>query len=117
MELWFTEKQTKSLALSAAVSRTIHAERTPYQDLAVIETEQYGRMMVLDGMVMLTEADEFVYHEMIAHVPLSLHQAPREVLVIGGGDGGTVREVLKHQSVTRVVLAEIDERVVEASRR
>ena len=66
---------------------------------------------------MLTEADEFVYHEMIAHVPLSLHQAPREVLVIGGGDGGTVREVLKHQSVTRVVLAEIDERVVEASRR
>ncbi len=117
MELWFTEKQTKALALSTAVSRTIHAERTPYQDLAVIETEQYGRMMVLDGMVMLTEADEFVYHEMIAHVPLTVHPAPREVLVIGGGDGGTVREVLKHRSVTRVALAEIDERVVEASRR
>ena len=73
-------------------------------------------MLVLDGMVMLTEADEFVYHEMIAHVPLAVHPAPREVLVIGGGDGGTVREVLKHRSVTRVVLAEIDERVVEASR-
>ncbi len=117
MELWFTEKQTKALALSTAVSRTIHAERTPYQELAVLETEQYGRMLVLDGLVMLTEADEFVYHEMIAHVPLAVHPAPREVLVIGGGDGGTVREVLKHETVARVVLAEIDERVVEAARR
>jgi spermidine synthase len=116
MELWFTEKQTKALGLSCLVKRTIHAETTPYQELAIIETEQYGRMLVLDGMVMLTEADEFVYHEMIAHVPLSVHQNPRHVLVIGGGDGGTVREILKHESVERVVLAEIDERVVETSR-
>ena len=116
MELWFSERQTKALALSCLVRRTLHSERTPYQDLAVIETEQYGRMLVLDGMVMLTEADEFVYHEMIAHVPLTIHPAPLDVLVIGGGDGGTVREVLKHSAVRRVVLAEIDERVVEVSR-
>ncbi|MGQ9778653.1 MAG: polyamine aminopropyltransferase [Bacillota bacterium] len=117
MELWFTEKQTEALALSLLVTRTLHRERTPFQDLAVLETVQYGRMLVLDGVVMLTEADEFVYHEMIAHVPLLVHPDPRIVLVIGGGDGGTVREVLKHPSVERVVLAEIDERVIEASRR
>ncbi|MGE5527523.1 MAG: polyamine aminopropyltransferase [Patescibacteria group bacterium] len=116
MELWFTEKQTKSLALSLSVKRTIHAEHTPYQELAVIETEQYGRMLVLDGMVMLTEADEFVYHEMMAHVPLALHPAPEDVLIVGGGDGGTAREVLKHREVARVTLAEIDARVVEVCR-
>ncbi|MGE5551336.1 MAG: polyamine aminopropyltransferase [Bacteroidota bacterium] len=116
MELWYTEKQTKALALSCLVKRTIHAEKTPYQELAIIETEQYGRMLVLDGMVMVTEADEFVYHEMIAHVPLAIHPSPRHVLVIGGGDGGTVREVLKHATVERVVLAEIDARVVETAR-
>ena len=116
MELWFTEKQTKSLALSLGVKRTIHAEKTPFQELAILETEQYGRLLVLDGMVMLTEADEFVYHEMLAHVPLCLHQRPERVLVIGGGDGGTVREVLKHGSVQKVVLAEIDARVVETAK-
>ena len=117
MELWFTEKQTDALALSLLVNKTLHRERTPFQDLAVLETVQYGRMLVLDGVVMLTEADEFVYHEMIAHVPLLVHPDPRLVLVIGGGDGGTVREVLKHPSVEKVVLAEIDERVIEVSRR
>ncbi|NLG84098.1 MAG: polyamine aminopropyltransferase [Firmicutes bacterium] len=117
MELWFTEKQTEGLALSLLVTRTLHRERTPFQDLAVLETVQYGRLLVLDGVVMLTEADEFIYHETIAHVPLLLHPEPRIVLVIGGGDGGTVREVLKHPSVEKVVLAEIDERVIEASRR
>lgn len=116
MDLWFTEKQTPNLALSCKVRRTVHSERTPYQELAVVDTEQYGRMLILDGLVMLTEADEFVYHEMIAHVPLSIHEAPRRVLVVGGGDGGTVREVLKHQAVERVVLAEIDARVVEICR-
>lgn len=116
MDLWFTEKQTQALALSCLVKRTIHSERTPYQELSVIETEQYGRMLVLDGLVMLTEVDEFVYHEMMSHVPMAIHPAPRDVLVIGGGDGGTVREVLKHQGVQRVTLAEIDARVVEAAR-
>lgn len=117
MELWFTERQAEGVALSCLVKRTIYVEDTPFQHLAVLETCQYGRMLVLDGMVMLTEADEFVYHEMIAHVPLLVHPDPRLVLVIGGGDGGTVREVLKHPSVERVVLAEIDERVIEAARR
>ncbi len=117
MDLWFTEKQTDSLALSCLVNKTIYREKTKYQDLAVVETAEYGRMLILDGVIMTTEADEFFYHEMIAHVPLNTHPCPKDVLVVGGGDGGTVREVLKHPTVSRVVLAEIDEGVVNASRK
>ena len=116
MELWFTEKQTPALGLTCKVRRTLLEEQTPYQHLAILETEQFGRMLVLDGMVQTTEKDEFVYHEMIAHVALNTHPNPRRVAVIGGGDGGTVREVLKHRSVEQVVLIEIDRRVVEACR-
>ena len=117
MELWYTERQTEGVALSCKVARTLHSEQTPFQRLDVIETTQFGRMLVLDGMVQTTEVDEFVYHEMIAHVAMQTHPEPRRVAVIGGGDGGAVREVLKYRSVESVKLVEIDERVVEASRR
>lgn len=117
MELWFTEKQTPGVALSLKVARTIHREKTRYQDIAVLETVDNRRVLVLDGYVMTTDLDEFVYHEMIAHVPLCTHPCPRKVLVVGGGDGGSIREVLKHGSVETAVLAEIDEGVIEASRR
>lgn len=116
MELWFTEKQTQGVALSLETTRTVHREKTRYQDLAVLETVDNGKVLILDGCIMTTDLDEFVYHEMITHVPLCTHRSPRKVLVIGGGDGGTVREVLKHSSVDAVVLAEIDRRVIEASR-
>lgn len=117
MELWFTEKQTNALALSCLVKDTIYREKTKYQDLAVVDTAEYGRMLILDGVIMTTEGDEFFYHEMISHVPLNTHPCPKDVLVVGGGDGGTVREVLKHPTVSRVVLAEIDEGVINAARR
>lgn len=116
MELWYTEKQTPNLGLSLLVKRSLHEEQTPFQHLAVLDTIQYGRMLVLDGMVQTTVADEFVYHEMITHVALNTHPRPRRVLVVGGGDGGAIREVLKHESVERATLVEIDGRVVEASR-
>ncbi|MDI3256666.1 MAG: polyamine aminopropyltransferase [Kyrpidia sp.] len=116
MELWFTEKQTESFGITAKVSRTLHTECSPYQRIDVLDTLDYGRMLVLDGMVMCTDRDEFVYHEMIAHVPLNTHPDPKRVLVIGGGDGGTIREVVKHRRVEQVVLAEIDERVIAVSR-
>lgn len=116
MELWFTEKQTPALSLSLAVTETLHHEKSIYQDIAVLDTIQCGRMLVLDGMVMTTEADEFVYHEMLTHVALFTHPNPEKVLIIGGGDGGTIREAVKHQKVTEVVLAEIDERVVAVSK-
>ncbi|WP_067929559.1 polyamine aminopropyltransferase [Alicyclobacillus shizuokensis] len=116
-ELWFTELQNENLSLGLRVNRTLHSEQTEFQSLAVYETAQYGNLLVLDGCVMTTDKDEFVYHEMIAHVPMHTHPNPNNVLVIGGGDGGAVREILKHPSVERVVLAEIDGRVIEASKR
>jgi spermidine synthase len=115
VELWFTEKQTPNLGYSCKLTRTLHDEQTEYQHLAVVETLQFGRMLILDGMVMTTEADEFVYHEMISHIALCTHPNPQNVLVVGGGDGGAIREILKHPGVEHAVLAEIDRRVVEVS--
>jgi spermidine synthase len=116
MELWFTEKQTPNLGFSCRITKTLHVEQTEYQHLAVVDTVQYGRMLVLDGMVMTTEVDEFVYHEMISHIALNTHPDPKRVLVVGGGDGGAIREILKHDTVEEAVLAEIDRRVIEVSR-
>lgn len=117
MELWYTEKQTANVGITCKTRCTLHTEKTPYQELAVIETEQFGRMLVLDGMVQTTIEDEFVYHEMITHVALVTHPRPRRVAVIGGGDGGAIREILKHDSVEKAVLVEIDEQVIAASRK
>jgi len=116
MELWFTERQTDAVGLTCKVLRTLHSEQTPYQRLDVIETAQFGRVLLLDGMVQTTDADEFVYHEMITHVALQTHPAPKRVAIVGGGDGGAVREALKYPSVEEVKLIEIDERVVWASK-
>lgn len=116
MDLWFTEQQTPNLALSFRIRRTLLRQKTDFQDLAVVETEEYGKMLVLDGCVMTTDRDEFIYHEMMTHVPLCTHPDPRRVLVVGGGDGGVIREVCKHPSVEQAVLCEIDPQVIEASR-
>ncbi|ANY70227.1 spermidine synthase [Paenibacillus sp. BIHB 4019] len=116
MELWFTEKQTEAFGITGKVKRTLHNEKTAFQQLNMIETEQFGNMLLLDGMVMTTERDEFVYHEMLVHVPLFTHPNPQKVLVVGGGDGGTIREVLQHPTVTKVVQVEIDGKVVEYSK-
>ncbi|MDN5348025.1 MAG: spermidine synthase [Clostridia bacterium] len=114
--LWFTELQTQDLALSCRVKATLHRENTPYQELAIIDTEAYGRMLLLDGVIQTSIGDEFIYHEMISHVPLNIHPNPRDVLVIGGGDGGVIREVIKHSSVEKATLVEIDARVVASAR-
>ncbi|NMB33993.1 MAG: polyamine aminopropyltransferase [Clostridium sp.] len=117
MDLWYTEFQTPSVGITCKTKKTYHTEKTPYQDLALIETEQFGKMLVLDGTVQTTIGDEFVYHEMITHIPLFTHKNPKRVLVIGGGDGGTIREIIKHESVENAILCEIDERVVEVSKK
>jgi len=116
LDLWITEYQTKNLSIGCRVVRTLYREKTPYQEVMVVETLQFGRMLLLDGIIQTTVVDEFVYHEMITHVGLNTLKNPRRVLVIGGGDGGTVREVLKHKSVEKVTLVEIDDKVIEASR-
>jgi len=117
MELWFTEKQTPDHGITSKVVRTLHHEETEYQTVDVIETRQFGNMLLLDGMVMTTDKDEFVYHEMMAHVPLFTHPKPEEVLVVGGGDGGVIREILKHPEVKKATLVEIDGKVIESAKR
>ncbi|HEY8530711.1 MAG TPA: polyamine aminopropyltransferase [Limnochorda sp.] len=117
MDLWFTEKQTPVLTIGLKVRRLLEYRQTGYQELAVLETEQYGRMLALDGIIQTTEVDEPSYHEMIVHVPMATHPRPRRVAVVGGGDGGSIREVLKHPTVEEAVLIEIDPEVIEASKR
>jgi len=115
-DLWITEQQTEDLRISFRVKKTIHEETTAYQELSVVDTYAYGRLLMLDNCVMTTLKDEFVYHEMISLVALNTHPNPENVLVIGGGDGGSIREVIKHPRVKKATLVEIDARVIEASR-
>lgn len=115
-ELWVRERHEDFLELGFRVRRSLYSAESDYQVIDIVETEGFGRMLFNDGLVMVSERDEFIYHEMIAHVPLFVHPNPRRVLVIGGGDGGTVREALLHPSVEAVRLVEIDEKVVEGCR-
>ena len=103
--------------LAVRFDRVLFEKQTPYQELVVAEAGPLGRVLVLDGNIQATEFDETGYHEMLAHVPLLTHPDPRRVLVVGGGDGGTLREVLRHDCVSRADLCEIDVEVIEASRR
>jgi spermidine synthase len=118
MGLWFQDciEFGHGSTLSIKVKDVLYHGRSSFQEIAILETEKMGRLLVIDGVTMLTEYDEFAYHEMISHVPLLIHPKPSRVLVIGGGDGGTVREVLKHPEVQSVHLCEIDESVVSACR-
>ena len=117
MQLWFQEEDDSSLRFGYKVSDVLFRGKSDFQSVDVIETESYGRMLLIDGLVMITDGDEFVYHEMIAHIPALLHKKPKSVVVIGGGDGGTVRELLKHPEIEKIVLCEIDGMVVEAARK
>lgn len=117
MNQWFTEEEDNSIRYSYAVTQRLFKEKSEFQEVEVIDTIANGRMLIIDGFVMLSERDEFVYHEMISHIPVSLHSAPRKIGVIGGGDGGTLRELLKHDIVEHVVLCEIDAMVVDVSKK
>ena len=113
--VWFTDRD-ENIALSLRhKGNVLYREKSPYQKVEIFDTYAYGRMLTCDNMVMCTEKDEYVYHEMIAHVPMLTHDQAKKILVIGGGDGGTVRELLKHDHVEEVVMVEIDEKVVEAT--
>ena len=96
-----------------SVDRMLHEVRTEHQHLVIFENARMGRVMALDGVIQTTEADEFIYHEMLTHVPILAHGAARRVLIIGGGDGGMLREVAKHKSVERITMVEIDGTVVD----
>ena len=116
-DIWLTEYSSDNLRLSMRVKEYIHSEKTPYQELLIADTYEYGRALMLDGAYQLTERDEFTYSEMMAHVPLCAHKNPERVLIIGGGDGAIMREVLKHECVKKCTLIDIDERVIECSKK
>lgn len=115
MELWYTEKHSDNVGITMKVTETLFSGKSEFQQLDIVQTLEYGRMMLLDGLVMCTERDEFVYHDMITHPALFTHPDPKQVLVIGGGDGGTIREIVKHPNVELATLCEIDGLVVEKS--
>ncbi len=116
MELWFSEPHTPDVKLSVRVEKQLYSGESEFQRIDVFESPELGRFLVLDGFVMLTEKDEFIYHEMIVHVPMAVHPNVHSVLVIGAGDGGAVRELVKYPEIERIDLAEIDRQVVEVCR-
>ena len=113
MELWFSELHTPDVKISIRVDRQLHSEQSEFQRIDVYESPEFGRFLTLDGYMMLTEKDEFIYHEMITHVPMAVHPNVKKVLVIGAGDGGVVRELARYQSIEQIDMVEIDRRVVE----
>ena len=119
IDLWFGEQYGRENGryLNIKLDNVLEKIVSPFQEIYVVNSPAFGKVLINDGVVMLTEADEAGYHEMIAHVPLCSHPEPREVLVIGGGDGGTVRELLKHPQVKRVDICEIDGMVIEICRK
>lgn len=117
MELWYTEEQTDQVRFSIKVDRHIYTGKSEFQEVDVFESDEFGKFLTLDGLMMVTEKDEFIYHDMIAHVPMATNPAIKRVLVIGGGDGGTVRELTRYPNIEKIDMVEIDKLVVDVSRK
>ncbi len=115
MSDWYTETLYPDVAQSFRMGRVLFREKTELQDLVIFENPQLGRVMALDGVIQTSEGDEFVYHEMLTHVPILAHGRVRRVLIVGGGDGGMLRRALEHPGVERITMVEIDRTVVDLS--
>ncbi len=113
MELWFTEKHTENVKLSIQVDRQLYSSQSEFQRIDIFSSKEFGRFLTLDGYMMLTQKDEFIYHEMMVHVPMAVHPEVRKVLVIGGG---TARELIRYPAIEQIDVVEIDEEVVSACR-
>ncbi len=113
MELWFSEAHTPDVKLSIKVDRQLYSGQSDFQRIDVFESKEFGRFLTLDGYMMLTEKDEFIYHEMITHVPMAVHPSAKKILVIGAGDGGVIRELTRYAGVERIDMVEIDSLVVD----
>lgn len=116
MSIWFTEELHPYYRKGIRIKRVLADERTQYQHVQVVETEFFGNAMILDGIIQLTERDNMGYHEMIVHVPMLAVREPKRVLIVGGGDGGSLQQVLRYPSVQEAVVCELDQRVVDLSR-
>ncbi len=116
MELWFSEFHAPDVKHSIRVDRHLYSEKSDFQQIDIFDTPEFGRVLALNGNVMLTERDEFIYDEMITHVPMSVHPHIKDVLVIGAGDGGVLKELTRYESIERIDLVEMDPQVVNACR-
>lgn len=114
-EIWF-ETLHSGFGQFFSIDKILYHEKTEHQDLIIFENKIMGRVMALDGVIQTTERDEFIYHEMMAHVPIIAHGRAKRILIIGGGDGGMLREVCRHRSVEQITMVEIDANVVEFCR-
>lgn len=113
MDLWFTEDHTQNVRFSIKIREHLVSEQSEFQKIDILDSYEFGRILVLDGFLMLTEKDEYIYHEMITHVAMSTNPSIKRVLVIGAGDGGTIRELTRYGSIEHIDMVEIDRRVVE----
>lgn len=116
MEVWYTEEHTANVRFSIKVNRQVISTEGDYQRIDILDTPEFGKILVMDGYLMLTEKDEFIYHEMITHVPMAVNPGIKKVLVIGAGDGGTIRELVRYDSIEHIDMVEIDSKVVEVCR-
>ena len=116
MGLWFSEFHTPDVKHSIRLNRHLYSQKSDYQQIDIFDTPEFGRVLTLDGNVMLTERDEFIYDEMMTHVPMAVHPNIEDILVIGAGDGGVVRELARYDKVRRIDLVEMDPQVLEACR-
>ena len=117
MQLWFTERDTPHVKFSIRVDRQLYSAQSEFQRIDVFDSQEFGRFLTLDGYMMLTEKDEFIYHEMMTHVPMAVHPDVKRVLVIGAGDGGVIRELTCYPTIEQIDLVEIDELVVEVCKK
>ena len=117
MEFWFSENHTPNVQISIRVDKQLYSDQSEFQRIDVFDSPEFGRFLTLDGYMMLTEKDEFIYHEMITHVPMAVHPNVKKVLVIGAGDGGVVRELTQYPEIERIDMVEIDPMVVEVCKK
>ena len=114
MELWYSEHHTEHVRFSLKVKQELFNKQSDFQQISILDSEEFGRILTLDGYLMVTEKDEFIYHDMIVHVPMATNLGIKKVLVIGAGDGGTIRELTRYDSIESIDMVEIDEMVVQA---
>lgn len=117
MGIWYTENHTKNVRFSIKVTEQLYSEKSDFQLIELFHTKEFGRVLTLDGFLMLTEKDEFIYHEMITHVAMAVNLEIKNVLVIGAGDGGTIRELTRYKTIEHIDMVEIDEMVIDVCKK
>ena len=116
VDIWFSQLDTENVKTSVRVEKQLYSGRSPYQQIDVFQTKEFGKMIVLDGEIVFSEADEFIYNEMVVHVPMAVHPHVRDVLIIGGGDGGVAKVLTQYPEIASIDVVEPDEMFIEVSK-